>query len=686
MEDSAKTTAGMDGWEVVECGNLAADMHDVYRKIESNLMRPCDVRIGSKQLLFCLQPQATFLKKEAWCWAGNLTSRCQTCMHRIPRFAQLIGSGGKHFALCQEVAEANLDQIRAMRSRSATSKAATDYELVVIDEEFKNKYPVDVGPFTHVHFTFEQLSTPDVAAKLKGLLTYLNGSFENRFQRLVDDPASLQVIQGVLPRLVRPDHWKSVVSWAVKFVGRAGGRDWAELAAYEKYEIMVYAMLTGRSSGAVHLDMQQASNLVDFMDDAHNTQALCVMMDDRSDPEKYQVSQVAEMLRNKSVTSLCTVTLVWGVDGQPNKSDLDLHTKVKGTELFYGNKKVGNCKLDFDANASKVEKNPAENISLNEVGTFVFRVNNYNNRDSTDVPFEVVVRKPGVNQVYPGVWPRGRAKDDFLTVCTVIVTPEDLEDTHVEMSEAQQKKLAAKEAEWAQMFGEVKSIVANDRDMNVSVVNSCAPRGQSAPENFSPPVRSAQEVFSQMLAGKPTETAKPTLAEKCQLETLQGFIKYVTANKCCVEVDPRDFVPAYVTRLETKTNVLSTMYAISAYHRKNELPQQPRTDEQSTVRFDKSWGVSSRAVVHGFTQINNVWFMVLKGAHLPDDPCWPLGGGMYPTHLTAEAHHHRSKWTSFHSLVTPANPESGVPLIGSALVGFPTFQFILNGRQISLRG
>merc|ERR1712137_376604 len=106
------------------------------------------------------------------------------------------------------------------------------------------------------------------------------------------------------------------------------------------------------------------------MDDANNTAALRAMMDDRSDPAKYQVSRVAELLTQKKVTSLCTVTLVWGLDGAPHQSDLDLHTNVNGHELYYGRQQVGKCKLDFDANARNVEKNPAENISLNQPGTF----------------------------------------------------------------------------------------------------------------------------------------------------------------------------------------------------------------------------------------------------------------------------------------------------------------------------
>lgn len=57
---------------------------------------------------------------------------------------------------------------------------------------------------------------------------------------------------------------------------------------------------------------------------------------------------------------------------------------------------------------------------------------------------------------------------------------------------------------------------------------------------------------------------------------------------------------------------------------------------------------------------------------------------MYPTNLKPEAHHHRSKWVSFHALVLPEEPATGVPLIGSALVGFPSFRFILDGKEISV--
>ncbi|CAK0836231.1 unnamed protein product [Prorocentrum cordatum] len=297
----------------------------------------------------------------------------------------------------------------------ALSQSVSDYNMVAVDAEFMDMCPIAVGPFSHLHFTCEEQTPADVASRLQSLLVYLNGSFDNRFRRLVDDPRSLQVIQREIPHLVRPDQWRSVADWAVNFVAKAGGRRWGEVAAHEKCEVMAFAMLTGRAQGSVHVDAQQAGNFVDSMDGARTASARRAMMDDRSNPETCQVSRVAALLRVKYATSLCTVTLMRGADGQSHQSDLDLQTKVGGKELYYGSKRVGDCQLNFEANASAVERNPAENISLNQAGAFVFRVNNYINRDNADVPFEITAQKPGFTEVHAGVWPRSRKNGDFVT-------------------------------------------------------------------------------------------------------------------------------------------------------------------------------------------------------------------------------------------------------------------------------
>merc|ERR1712039_1039091 len=196
--------------------------------------------------------------------------------------------------------------------------------------------------------------------------------------------------------------------------------------------------------------------------------------------------------------------------------------------------------------------------------------------------------------------------------------------------------------------------------------------------------KTAQAAFTQLLTTKPTP-AKPTLAQRCELETLSGLIRHTGSKGGSLQGNGRNFVPAYVTRLETRTDVLNARFVINCYHRKNEPPQLPRSDEPSTARFDEAWGLPSRATVHGFAKIGKVWFMVLEGAKLPSSASWPLGAGMYPTNLMPAVHHHRSKWSSFHCMVAPDVPEAGVALIGSALVAFTSFQFVLNGREITVR-
>jgi len=667
--------ASGDEWEVIKDAKEAEDVPEVYYKLEENHLKPCSLQVNDKKFLFCLQPTESLPKEAAKLCASKLSLRCTTCKKRMPIFAQLIGAQGKHMCFTEELDDPSVRELRSMRDQIKSTNPA-DYQLVVIDDDFFQAYPKTVGPFDHMHFVKEEVSATELSQRLKKLNNYLNGSFENRFQKLVDDPSSLKVIQDVVPDLVRPDHWRGVVSWAVNFVAKAEGQKWQDLPLHKKFEVMVYALLTGRASDSVHLDMQQASNLVDFMESAESSEALKAMMDDRSNPETYQVSNVAERLRENRVASLCTVTLMWGLEGAPHKSDLDIHTWVHGEELYYGCRTVQKCVLDFDANASTIEKNPAENISLNNVGTFKICVNNFNNRDQADVPFKVILRKSGHEVAeYECIWPKSRKKDDKMLVCEVTVTPEDLQEKVVEMSEAEQKKLLAKEAEWAKTFGEPKSFLATEADVEMHRVDAKADAKAAL-------AKGAQQVFEDLLVMKASPAKKPSLAERCKLEKLDGFIEHVTSKKCRLEVLIRNFVPAYITRLETATDVLKHPLAVNVFHRKFELPVAPRTDEPGTARLDATWNLADKAQVRGFVKVQQQWFMVLENARLPQNQeAWPLGGGMYPTNLKVDVHHHRSKWASFHALVSPETDVTS-PLVGSMLVGFPKFHFLLDGHEV----
>jgi hypothetical protein len=166
-------------WEIVEPPRTPAS--DVYDHVEANVLRPCAVDVGGQRLLFCLEPKAGLGKEASKC-AAIVTGNCRTCIHRFDKFAKLIGSGGEHTAFCQDVSDPTLDRIRRVRDSMARSQDVSDYYMVVIDAEFMDKYPVQVGPFSHLHFTCEQLTPADVASRLKGLSAYLNGSFDNRFR------------------------------------------------------------------------------------------------------------------------------------------------------------------------------------------------------------------------------------------------------------------------------------------------------------------------------------------------------------------------------------------------------------------------------------------------------------------------------------------------------------------------
>lgn len=143
----------------------------------------------------------------------------------------------------------------------------------------------------------------------------------------------------------------------------------------------------------------------------------------------HHISQhVSNILQEKHVTAPCTVTLIWGVGGAPHKSNLDLIAEVNGKPLSHKHRQVGKCKLDFDANAAlPVKEHPAENITFNQTGIFEIHVDNSENRDNSDVPFKVLVRKAGRDvEEYEGVWPRQRMPGQLINVCSIAVEDEDL--------------------------------------------------------------------------------------------------------------------------------------------------------------------------------------------------------------------------------------------------------------------
>ena len=165
--------SGDEGWEVVEVPKVDDACQEAYQKIKSTAMKACAVEVQNKKLFFCLQPREALPKAESKLCASNLSGRCNTCIHRMPKFAQLMGDGGS-FVAFSDVKEPNVQTLRQLRQKHwKTIQNVSELTAVVIDEDFVKEYPIEVGPFSHMHFTCDQLSDAGLSQRLKDLKLYL---------------------------------------------------------------------------------------------------------------------------------------------------------------------------------------------------------------------------------------------------------------------------------------------------------------------------------------------------------------------------------------------------------------------------------------------------------------------------------------------------------------------------------
>ncbi|CAE7445729.1 unnamed protein product [Symbiodinium sp. CCMP2592] len=154
------------------------------------------------------------------------------------------------------------------------------------------------------------------------------------------------------------------------------------------------------------------------------------------------IISITTVLRTKSMATTSTPAIikvfVFLVGVAPgNANDIALHCVsalewsamsfriwLNGRELNCSSRKAAST-VDIGTNAFQVQRNPAENISLNQVGTYDVKVESLS-RNIADVPFKVLVRRSGQEaEIYEGVWPR-RAAKSLMDVCQVTVEPEDL--------------------------------------------------------------------------------------------------------------------------------------------------------------------------------------------------------------------------------------------------------------------
>uniref|UniRef100_A0A6C0CE05 Uncharacterized protein n=1 Tax=viral metagenome TaxID=1070528 RepID=A0A6C0CE05_9ZZZZ len=565
----------------------------------------------------------------------------------------------------------------------------------------------DGNKYEHPTITPDEYTPNDKVLAYQGLIKKYFRLMVPRIEKLCN-PEAVTAVSLILKRineLERTGHWLSVFKWVQyvqNFAKNRGSQYFTHMSEKNKAHVIMVAITSGRnevnneSGSYVHLDYQQSSNITDFIQ-METVDDILKEMDRRTSPETYQVRRVVDILEEHNVSSDMTITLTWN-----DSDDLDLHVQPIEPflpEIYYGRRRVSApdgsvFTLDFDMNAQRVVENPCENVSVGP-GTFKIMVNNYRRRGLTrPVPFSVVIREKGQPDIEINeVWATDRNTMNKMTIKThTFGSPTK---RPIEMTTKESNRAKALDSKWIEYFGEPTS--------EVPVIGPwCIFHTWTKKKSLSPtaPVFTPSSNISFMDLANATPKKKKSLAET-EAEriptNLTDLLTWLKEGSHRVTINPRNFTPGYVTRLDAKSDVFKETYVQHHYQNKFKLPVDPMTcNEASNARFNESWFkdsyVPSNVEIElicdmGLTKNHfgkNSWFMVLKDVTLPiNDTDFPIASGFRPTNLKAEFHDLRDRWAYNNTQVKPTLEEGVTPAIGTFITS-DTVNLVVDGKKVCI--
>ena len=654
---------------------------------------------------------------------------CVACYGRAKKFYGIIGEG------CSGGTPAFLKNVRSkedgwspytevgsfynVRQKCIEiNKVRNNLRFFMVEE---NSFPPIIegiddkgNPYQHVTIFPDKVTSTQNVRKYKQLLDENIPIIQPRLEKLCEIEAyhSVKVILRELHRLERPEHWRNVLDWVIGIQTK-----WMEIKTKNgsyvpfknfrkenKIHLAVYALTTGRFEDdgmtVVHKDYKQSSNIVDFITLGEIDHVLREM-DTRSNPENYMISQLSRNMAKHKVSSKYRISLVW--DGQ-YKDDLDIHLRwYSGShqssdvwpafihEIYYGSKlyKYNNyeTRLDFDANASRPEAEPAENITCSPFGYYEVWVNNYSRKThNKDIPFTIIIHQEGKNDIIiERTWPPNRRCGEKMKIIEHSFTQVD--NPTLEMSTKAASRANVVNDEWNQFFGTPTSIIPNVEDIDIpayvwdkKVINHQTNTNLNF-MNLVQETNQKKETSRKLFLSERESNKIPTI--------LSELLRYMSEGSHTLEVYPRSFAPGYVTEIKTKQTVMKTKYSLNHYKEKGHIPNKPT--ENGTTRISSSWfnsrTIGSSVEVDSIVQFGKNWFIVIKDMCLPtNDPDYPLCGGFHPGKLLPTFHNkHNYQWTFCNTQILPSiSSTQGTPLIGSFLVS-DEVEFILNGQKIKVK-
>lgn len=639
---------------------------------------------------------------------------CRECIRRLERIGGFCGPDGSVlscFCKCGSPVMQNTCNIARKFLEEAKKTEWPKIEICGDKDDFG--YEVSKGGYDHITPRMKETTERGLAEKWKRIISKYKDQMAPRLTELLEPGAvkSMVTISQIMQApekhgLKRRGHWSSVVDWISAIQKKAGGRRYAAMSPEEQVHFTLYAMGCGRVDGGVLLDFHQSDNVLDFMKKGGSVPGVVALMNSRSDPRTYMVSQAAKALADHNVKCRHTVVLIWDTI-----DDLDLHVVCNGLRCYYSKQVIvvngRKIKLEFDVNACKPlhEKNAVEAISFQAGidGTpFEVYVDNFKSRTKRDVNFTVIIQQEGCDPiVFKKTWPTDRDAHDYMFVAKHSFAPLEPKPIVPSKGEMVRNKNKANRDLWGSSVGDdAHSVVPDFTDI---VPSQEAPSHDDAPERNSAPrtTGDADETFAALMAGRQPVAAdsRTWLCDKVvgTITIHELMVRLLRGGKVVINLTAHP--PAYVTTVKgTAVRVTRTEYTICFYGGRRGAPPYPHpphqpytpsADDENQARFTPSWvggtyETIQRHPVAAVVEINGVWFMVVKDGRLPlEDPQWPVVAGFYAPTLRPEYHSLRAKWAAYGQLIKPTiSPNGSTPMIGCLC--YSDMEVVVDGRPMTL--
>jgi hypothetical protein len=630
---------------------------------------------------------------------------CRACMERALAYSGLMGEE-KPMLFGEELHPIRcklMDDLKGIQQSICNIYTKKPKALLVKKTTFKNKHEgtnIETGrKYYHLTVIPNNVTADTLSQRMTKLWHMVDDGMDTRLKTLmsVEGRNTVEIIKKVTKTLKRQEYWEHILRWLDDIYRRYEG-EYDTMTDDKKIEVKIFALSIGNCHEDLHKTFKQAGTLTGFFtyDSVDNLRR---MMDEITDPRNYLQSQLTRKMEKNNVTSDLTIGLTW--DGKYT-DDLDLHVFTpNGTEIYFGRKTGDGCTLDFDANVSRGEKEPCENVSCKNNGRYNVYVNNYTRRTFNEIPFTVVIKEKGKNDIsYNEVWSRHRKNGDKMRITTFHYFKTEC-DSGLTMSDKSINRSKQYSDEWDEKIGNPECHLTTLDELNEYDVEYVLCNNPSKDVKTGKDVNELFKSISMRDDDNKNVKRRKYLSEHCNtnIKTVDELFELLKTSNKNITIENRDHTPGYMTTIRTKTsNVRKNIPGLCHYNEKYKVPVKPFANMAiGNARLDTSWYKTSinmnhyveKIKVYGMVKVGTMYFMIMDDGRLPEYD-YPLSGGFYGVDLTDDYHKHREKWTFFNTQMKPTcnqntyrSPSPNKEMIGTFLVGRKTVVY-MDGKRYEL--